>query len=140
MREIDLIQQIAADIGDLGFNVTVDPSSVPNRRMWRYDPPSLWRGIKYRPDLIVDDGENFAIVEIKARPFLFAGVVQARNYAGYFGAPVILCVPDEIFPDIPSSVMKFAGEENIQVCPVSNLPSALSTQLTTPLLRISSQP
>ena len=138
MREADLVQQIAADIVELGFNVTVGPSTVPKQRMWRFDPLSLWRGIKYRPDLIVDDGENFAVVEIKARPFLFAGVVQARNYAGYFGAPVILCVPDEILPDIPLSVMKFAGEENIQVCPVSNLPSALSTQLITPLPSISS--
>ena len=128
MKEIEFIRQIAAVMSGLGYKVTVAPSSVPNKRKWPFDPRSWTRAAKYRPDLLVEDGEDYALVEAKTRPFLFGGVIQARNYAGYFGATVIVYVPDEIVEDIPSSVLRFAGEEDIQVCPFSKLPGALKDQ------------
>ena len=135
MKETELIRKIADAMSGVGYEVTVGPSSILNRRMWQFDLPSLIRGLKYRPDLIVQNGDDFAVVEVKTRPFLFGGVIQARNYSQYFGAPTIVCVPDDIVPEIPASVMRFAGEEEIQVCSFSELTGALKTHLSTPQLQ-----
>ena len=93
--EISFIPQIEAIIRELGYKLTREPSRVPHRRLWQDDPASLVRGLRFRPDILVEHGKKIAIVEVKTRPVLLGGVIQARQYADYFGAAVILCVPDD---------------------------------------------
>lgn len=128
----EFVQQIADDVGQKGYKVTVEPSRIPNRTMWRYDPPFLIRGLKFTPDLLVEKGGVFAVVEAKTRPFLFGGVADARKLAEYFGVPAIICVPDKVLPEIPNSVLQFADEVNVQVAPFSALVTALGSSFSSP--------
>ncbi|MDE2938649.1 MAG: hypothetical protein OXR67_06980 [Chloroflexota bacterium] len=128
----EFVQQIAEDVSQKGFKVTVGPSRIPNRTMWRYDPPSLIRGLKFTPDLLIENSGKFAIVEARTRPFLFGGVADARKMAEYFGAPAIICVPDEVLREIPGSVLRFAVEERVQVTPFSGLTGALIDSFSSP--------
>ena len=127
--EINFIPQVEDVIRQSGYKLTREPSRIPNRRLWQDDPASLVRGLKYRPDILVEHGKKFAIVEIKTRPVLLGGVIQARQYADYFDAAVILCVPNDVFPEIPASVKNFAGEQGIRLRPLAELGNALKDLL-----------
>ena len=127
--EISFIPQVEEQISPLGYKLTREPSRVPNRRLWQDDPASLVRGPKYRPDILVEHGKKFAIVETKTRPVLLGGVIQARQYADYFDAGVIICVPNDVFPEIPGSVKNFAEEQGIRLCPLDNVGNALKDML-----------
>ena len=127
--EINFIPQVEENIRELGYKLTREPSRVPDRRLWQNDPASLIRGLKYRPDILVEHGKKFAIVEVKTRPVLLGGVIQARQYADYFGAAVIICVPDDVFPEIPGSVKKFAEEQDIRLCQLDKVGNALKDLL-----------
>ena len=129
IMEISFIPQVEEIISGLGYKLTREPSRIPNRRLWQDDPASLVRGLKYRPDILVERGKKFAIVEVKTRPVLLGGIIQARQYADYFGAAVVLCVPDDIFPEIPGSVKKFAEEQGIRLCPLAEVGNALKDLL-----------
>ena len=127
--EISFIPQVEAIISGLGYKLTREPSKIPNRRLWQDDPASLVRGLRYRPDILVEHGKKFAIVEVKTRPVLLGGVMQARQYADYFDAAVILCVPDDVFPEIPKSVKQFAEDQDIHLCPLAEVGNALKDLL-----------
>jgi hypothetical protein len=127
--EISFIPQVEDIIRELGYKFTREPSKVPNRRLWQDDPASLVRGLRFRPDILVERGKKIAIVEVKTRPVLLGGVIQARQYADYFGAAVILCVPDDVFPEIPRSVKEFAEEQGIRLCPLADVGNALKDLL-----------
>ena len=60
---------------------------------------------------------------------LLGGIIQARQYADYFGAAVIICVPDDMFPEIPARVKNFAGEQGIRLRPLAELGNALKDLL-----------
>ena len=66
--EISFIPQVEDVIRELGYKLTREPSKVPNRKLWQNDPASLVRGLRYRPDILVERGKKFAIVEVKTRP------------------------------------------------------------------------
>ena len=70
-------EEVATAIKGLGYKVIAEPSSVPNRKLWWEDPASMVRGLKYRPDFLVEHDGKFVIVETKAFPVFIAGVVQA---------------------------------------------------------------
>ncbi len=127
--EISFIPQVEDVIRELGYKLTREPSKVPNRKLWQDDPASLVRGLRYRPDILVERGKKFAIVEVKTRPVLLGGVIQARQYADYFDATVIICVPDNVFPEIPRSVKNFSEEQGIRLCPLSDVGDALKDLL-----------
>ena len=127
--EISFIPQVAEVISQLGYKLTLEPSRIPNRRLWRDDPVSLVRGLRYRPDILVEHGGKFVIVEVKTRPVLLGGVIQARQYADYFGATVIICVPDDVFSEIPGSVRAFANDQGIRLCPLAEIGEALKALL-----------
>ena len=127
--EIGFISRVADAIRALGYNLTQEPSRIPNRRFWRDDPASLVRDLRYRPDILVERGERFVIVEAKTRPVLLGGVIQALRYADYFGATVIICVPDDVFPKIPGSVRAFANDRRIRLCPLAEIGDALRNLL-----------
>ena len=128
----ELVHQIADDISQAGYEVTVDPSRIPNRKMWQFDPPYLFRGLKHKPDLLIQHGDQFAVINVRTRPFLMGGVADAHDLSQYFGAPAIICLPDEVLPDIPKSVLRFADEINIQVAPFSALVTTLGSSFSSP--------
>ena len=123
--EINFITRVTEAIRALGYNVTREPSRIPNRGFWRDDPASLVRGLRYRPDILVERGESFVIVEVKTRPVLLGGVMQASQYADYFGAAVIVCMPDDVFREIPGSVRAFAADRRIRLCPLAEIGETL---------------
>ena len=125
ISEINFVPRVAEAIRALGYNLIQEPSRFPNRRFWREDPASLVRGLKYRPDILVERGGKFVIVEVKTRPVLLGGVMQARQYADYFGVAVIVCVPDDMFPQIPGSVRGLADDRHIRLCPLAKIGDAL---------------
>ena len=53
-------------------------------------------------------------------------VTRAHNLSSYFGAPVIICIPDGVEQEIPDSVFRFADETNVRVSPPSSLAATLS--------------
>ena len=128
--EIDFIPRVVEAIRTLGYRPTQDPSRIPNRRFWRDDPASLVRGLRYRPDILVEHGGNFAIVEIKTSPVLLGGVIQAHHYAEYFGESVIICVPDDVFPEIPGSVRALANDRHVRLCPLAKIGDVLRDLLS----------
>ena len=126
---IDFVPRVTEAIRTLGYDLTQEPSRIPNRRFWRDDPVSLVRGLRYRPDILVERGGRFVIVEVKTRPVLLGGVIQARQYADYFDTTVIICVPDDTFPRIPESVRAFASDRRIGLCPLAKIGEALKDLL-----------
>ncbi len=129
ITEKDFIQQIADRLGTLGYNVTEEPKQVPNRKMWQYDPPSVFRGPKHKADLLVQNGDKFAVVEAMTRPFLMGGVIRTHDLAEYFGGPAVICIPDDVLQEIPDSVRRFADEANIKISPMSTLAVMLHSLL-----------
>ena len=136
LLDFDFGAQVADTISALGYKVTVDPSRIPNGWSWLYDPASLVRGPKYRPDLIVENNGGFVIVELRTGMFLTEPILQARRYADYFGSSVIICVPDDLFAETPASVKEFALEREIRICALSGVGTALKELLSTPLQSI----
>ena len=121
--------EVAEAIGRLGYKVAFEPSGIPNRRLWQNDLASLVRGPRYTPDILVEHEGKFAIVEVKSRPVLLGGVMQAHKYANYFGVEVIICVPDDVYPSIPKSVKEFADYKDVGLCPLSEVGNALTTEI-----------
>ena len=121
MLEVHYIPQVADAIRELGYTVTRESSRIPNRSLWQDAPASLFRGRRYRPDLLVECGDKFLIVEVKTRPVLLGGVLQAREYSEHFDAPVILCVPDDVLHEIPGSVRSFASDSAVSICGLSGI-------------------
>ena len=119
--EVNFIPQVADAIGKLGYSVIREPTRIPNRSLWHDVPASLFRGLRYRPDILVEDGEKFLIVEVETRPVLLGGVIQASEYSEYFDAPVILCVPDDVFNETPVSVRNYAHDRAIGICGISKI-------------------
>ena len=129
MLEVQFIPQVADAIEELGYAVTREPSRIPNRSLWQDAPASLFRGLRYRPDLLVERDDKFLIVEVKTRPILLGGVMQAREYSKYFDAPVILCVPDDVLSETPNSVMSFASDNAISICGISDIGDSIENRL-----------
>ena len=127
--EMNFIPQVADAVAGLGYKVTREPSRIPKRRSWQDDPLSLVRGPRYRPDIAVEHNGEFVIIEVKTRPVLLAGVIQARQYADYFDAAVVICLPDDVFPEIPKSVRKFADEQSVRLSPLVKVGEALADLL-----------
>ena len=129
MLEVQFIPQVADAIQELGYAVTREPSRIPKRSLWQDVPASLFRGLRYRPDLLVECDDKFLIVEVKTRPILLGGVMQAREYSKYFDAPVILCVPDSVFNETPPSVMSFASDSAVSICGISEIGDFIEKRL-----------
>ena len=110
----------------MGYKVTLDPSRIPTRKLWHDAPASLGRGLRYRPDILAERDEKSVIVEVKTHPVPLGGVMQSRQYADYFGQTVILCITDEVFPEVPNSVWEFADEQRVRLCPLSEIGSTLT--------------
>ena len=121
--------QVADLIRDLGYTLVVEPSKVPIKNIWQIDPAYLIRGLKYKPDFLVERDEDSVIVETKVYPVLLGGVIQVRQYADYFSAKAVLCVPDNVSPEIPKSVREFAGQQGVRLCSLEELEEVLADLL-----------
>ena len=114
---------------EMGYRVTKEPRRVPHRSPWTGGLSSLVRGGRHRPDLLIENGASFVVVEVKTRPVLLGGVVQSQQYANHFDSPVVLCVPDDSFNKTPDSVKNYARKQNIRLCSVSKVRSVLKEVL-----------
>lgn len=119
--EAQVINEVANLAREMGYRVTLEPTRIPRRNPWRDGLSSFVRRGRHRPDLLVEHGPSFAIVEVKSRPVLLGGVVQSQKYADHFDAPVVLCVRDDSFSRTPASVKNYAQMQDVRLCPVSEV-------------------
>ncbi len=133
--EAKITDQVVRAAGEMGYKVTLDPSRIPIRKSWRDGLFSMFNGHSYRPDILVEHGDKFALIDAKRRHVLLGSVIQARRYADTVDAEVIICVPDDSFPKIPRSVREFADDQSIRLCPLSELGKALKQVFDSPQAR-----
>ena len=122
--EINFITRVTEAIRALGYNVTREPSRIPNRGFWRDDPASLVRGLRYRPDILVERGESFVIVEVKTRPVLLGGHA-GQSIRRLFWSSGDSLHADDVFREIPGSVRAFAADRRIRLCPLAEIGETL---------------
>lgn len=121
MFESEVVSRVEEVLADWRHRVTLEPTKIPDRKLWQSDPASLIRGLKYKPDILIEHDEKMVIVEAKTHPVLLGGIIQARQYSEYFDMPVILCLPDEVVDQVPESVREFAWEQSVHICSLSDL-------------------
>ena len=121
---IEFERRVAEAIKQLNYNVSTEPPGKPQHSTFQ-DRISSWlmkpAHSLPRPDMTVAHGEKVALVEAKAYPILLGAVIQARHYADYFGAPAIICVPDDAFQQIPDSVREWAEANDIVLSPFGEI-------------------
>ena len=52
-------------------------------------------------------------------------LADAALLLDYFGAAVVLCLPDDVFTEIPGSVSEFADAQSVRICPLAEVGNAL---------------
>ena len=121
---IEFERRVAEAIEQLDYKVTTEPLQRPEHNTWQ-DRISSWlmkpSHALPRPDMLVVHGEKVALVEAKAYPILLGPVIQAKHYADYFGAPAIICVPDDAFQQIPDSVREWAEANGIVLSAIGEI-------------------
>lgn len=123
----DFQESLVKLIRKSGYSVTSEPTRTPNWKFWQEFWTTLMGVSKHRPGILVERGDDFLLVEAKTGPVLLGSVIQARNYADHYGADVVLCVPDESFSEIPSSVLDFADDNEIRLCSESQIGEAIKS-------------
>ena len=121
--------KIADAARELGYSVTLEPSRSPKQGFWPNGIASLLRSDHHKPDLLVQHGDAFVIVEARSQPVLLGGVMLARRLADRFDAPIVLCIEDDSFPKIPRSVQDYAKELNVRLSPLSDVGDVLTELL-----------
>ena len=129
VSESSVTRQVANIALELGYRVTLHPTRIPSKRPWTDGLASFVRGRRYRPDMLIEHGNSFAIVEVKSRPVLLGRITQSKEYADHFGAAVVLCLPDDSFHRTPASVKEYAVGQKICLCPLSKVGEALKELL-----------
>ena len=124
-RGATLTRQVSEIARKLGYETTLEPPQTMRGRLRRVRRGASQRENDYRPDLLVEKPGKSVIVEIKAGPVLLGGVIQTKKYSESFEAPAILCVPDESFHRIPGSVIEFAEQSKVRLCPISEFRDTL---------------
>lgn len=130
--EIEFERRVAETIEQLDYKVTTEPMQRSGHRTWQDRISSWFMAPSHSlpgPDMSVADGEKVALVEAKAYPILLGPVIQARRYADYFEAPVIICVPDDAFQQIPYSVRDWAEANAVIVSPIGEIGASLKKAL-----------
>ena len=121
---IEFEHRVAETIKRLNYRVTTDPLQSSEHSTWQdrisswltKPPPDL-----HGPDMLVANGEKVVLVEAKAFPVLLGSVIQVRHYADYFGAPAVICVPDDAYQKIPRSVQEWAEASGITLSPIGEI-------------------
>ena len=127
---VDFESQVVDTIKQLNYKVTMQPSPKSDRTAW-FGRIASWftepTNPESVPDMMVTSGGKSVLVEAKAYPILLGPVIQARYFSDYFGAPSIICVPDDAFPEIPYSVGESAELNDIVLCPIGEIGDSLKT-------------
>ena len=122
--------EVVAEIRNLGYGVTEQPDQVPSRKSWLDRLNELLPGgPRYRPDILVERGDRFALIEAKTSPLLQGSVVQSVRYSNHFNAEVVLCVSDDVWPQVSESVKMFAHDNGVHLCSKSSLGKVLKEVL-----------
>ena len=135
MFGLKFTDQVAQATSEMGYKVSIDPTRIPSRNSWQDSLFSIFHGHSHRPDILVEHGENSLIIDIKRGPVLLGSVIQARKYADYVDAEVILCFPDDSSPKIPRSVREFAQEQRVRLCSLSEVGKAVKQSFGSPHAR-----
>lgn len=129
---IEFERRVLKTIRQLDYKVITEPLQRPEHSTLQ-DRISAWLMKPLhstpRPDMLVARGEKVVLVEAKPYPILLGSVIQAKHYADYFDAPVIICVPDDAFQKIPDSVGEWAAENDIVLSPIKEIGDKLKTLL-----------
>ena len=126
-------EEVNAVVSSLGYTYILEPSRLPRRSFWKRDLSSLFRGGRYVPDMIVQNGDKFVVLELKRGLILLGAVLQARDYADYFGSPVVVCLSRADYLNTPGSVRKFVDPQIVRVCAVDELDAVLFDFLGSPV-------
>lgn len=119
----DFQQQVGDTLTDLGYRVFTGPKWGSK---WGFLP---WRRPKYNPDFLIRSAENEAIVETRDYPILLGSVIQVIQCADHFDTKAVVCVPDAVYPMIPTSVMEYARQQDLQICDLGQLGGVLAAML-----------
>ena len=119
---IEFQRCVLATVKELNYDVRTEFPSPGDT--W-IDRIATWLGSAHRhlprPDMVVRHGEKTVMVEVKAYPILMGPLIQARHYADYYDAPILICLPDDVFPQILSSVRESAEENGIALTPIGEI-------------------
>ena len=121
---IEFERQVAETIKKLDFRVTAEPQQETEGMTWQKRVSSWLTEPTHAtpvPDLLVARGDRKILIEAKAYPVLLGPVIQAKHFADYYNCPVIICVPDEAFPRIPTSVRAWADANDIVLSPLGEI-------------------
>ena len=125
MSEREMAASVCSVAQNLGFEVQIEPSA----RWWRIPSRNYLVPISFggaaRPDLVVRHKDRSAVVELKNRGVLFGGVEQVIQYAEAFKAAGVLCMLDNVIQEVPAGVARYADEENVLICPISEIGEVL---------------
>ena len=132
MTESEMAASVCSVAQNLGYEVQIEPAT----RRWRIQSRNYLVPISFggaaRPDLVVKHKDRSAVVELKNRGVLFGGVEQVIQHAEAFKAAGVLCMLDNVIQDVPASVAEYANEENVVICPISEIGEVLRRLLGQP--------
>ena len=87
------------------------------------------RNRQYQPDFLLRGPKNTIMVEAKSRPPMIYDVFQLKQVRHGRNAIGIICVPDSQYLRTTASVKEFAEEENVLLCPISEMGDTLEELL-----------
>ena len=123
---VEFERRVADTLKKLNYKVTNQPPT-PGASAWSLwkerivslvmEPPSWPAGL----DMAVVDGDKTVLVETEVNPFGLGPIIQAGHYSDYFKAPILICVPDEAFPQIHEDIREWAEDNGIAISPLANI-------------------
>lgn len=133
VASIEFGRRVAEAIGQLGFEVTLEPSRETEGSSWQKRIVSwLTEQPSYsipRPDMRVASGEKAVLVEAKPYPILLGPIIQTKHFADYYDMPAIICVPDDAYQKISASVHEWAELNDIVLSPIGEIGDKLKMML-----------
>ncbi len=133
--EVEFGSQVAEAIRGLNYKVSTEPIHPPGTSAWQrfqdrfFDFLGSGTDMPGRPSIAVAQDGKIVLVEPKPYPILLGPIIQAHHYSEYYQAPVIICVPDDAFPQIPESVREWADGNDIELAPIGRIGPALQRLL-----------
>lgn len=123
--EESVAEEVRGIVDAFGNNGTIQPDpekSSFNLFGWA-------RNRQFQPDFLVHGPNNTVMVEAKSRPPMIYDVFRLKQARGGGSAVGLICVPDSQFMRINASVKEFAEEENVLLCPLSQVGDVLKELL-----------
>ena len=130
---IEFERHVTEVIGQLDVEITLEPlreledSSWSGRIASWFTEPSSYS--MPRPDMLVSYGGKGVLVEAKSYPVLLGPVIQMKHFADYYDMPAIICVPDDAYQEIPTSVQEWAELNEIVLSPIGEIGDNLKMML-----------